>query len=159
MTNQAPSFPITSGPHGHARPIEILLVEDNPADVRLTIEAMRESRVLNSLYVVNDGVEAMEFLHRQGRFETAPRPDLVLLDLNLPRKDGREVLAEIKGDPNLRCIPVAVLTTSQAEEDVMRSYPLHANCYVTKPVDLEQFLHVVHTINEFWLSVVVLPPR
>ncbi len=139
--------------------VDILLVEDNPADVRLTIEALKESRVLTNLHVVNDGVAAMAFLRREGEYENAPHPDLVLLDLNLPRKDGRAVLAEVKSDPELMRIPVAVLTTSQAEEDVLRSYDLHANCYVTKPVDLDQFMHVVRTINEFWLTIVKLPPR
>ena len=141
------------------RPVDILLVEDNPADVRLTLEALKESRILTNLHVVGDGVAAMSFLRREGEHSNAPRPDLVLLDLNLPRKDGRQVLAEVKTDPELKRIPVAVLTTSQAEEDVIRSYDLHANCYVTKPVDLDQFLHVVRTINEFWLTLVKLPPR
>lgn len=152
--------PNVPGPHlGNLHPVDILLVEDNPADVRLTIEALKESRVLTNLHVVNDGVAAMAFLRREGEYKNAPHPDLVLLDLNLPRKDGRAVLAEVKGDPELMRIPVAVLTTSQAEEDVLRSYDLHANCYVTKPVDLDQFMHVVRTINEFWLTIVKLPPR
>lgn len=140
-------------------PVDILLVEDNPADVRLTLEALKESRLLTNLHVVGDGVAAMAFLRHEGEYKGAPRPDLILLDLNLPRKDGREVLADVKNDPDLKRIPVAVLTTSQAEEDVVRSYDLHANCYVTKPVDLDQFLHVVRTINEFWLTIVKLPPR
>lgn len=142
-----------------SRPIEILLVEDNPGDARLTIEAMREAKMRNRIQVVEDGVEAMEFLRRQGRFGDAPRPDLILLDLNLPRKDGREVLAEVKADPDLKRIPVVVLTTSQAEEDVVRAYDLHANCYVTKPVDLEQFMKIVAQIDEFWVKVVTLPRK
>ena len=137
----------------NTQPIEILLVEDNPGDARLTIEAMREAKVRNRIHVVEDGVEAMEFLRRQGRFGEAPRPDLILLDLNLPRKDGREVLAEVKADPDLKRIPVVVLTTSRAEEDVLRAYNLHANCYVTKPVDLEQFMKIVSQIDEFWVKV------
>ena len=139
------------------RSIEILLVEDNPGDVRLTIEAMREAKLSNRLHVAEDGVEAMQFLRREGRFGDAPRPDLILLDLNLPKKDGREVLAEIKSDPVLKRIPVVVLTTSHAEEDVLRAYDLHANCYVTKPVDLEQFMKIVKQIDEFWLKLVILP--
>jgi chemotaxis family two-component system response regulator Rcp1 len=137
--------------------IVILLVEDNPGDIRLTEEALKEGKVRNSLHVVMDGEEAMAFLKKNGEYADAPRPDLILLDLNLPRKDGREVLAEIKDDDDLKCIPVVVLTTSQAEEDVARTYDLHANCYITKPVDLEQFLNVVRSIEEFWLSVVKLP--
>ncbi len=139
------------------KPIEILLVEDNAGDVRLTEEALREGKVRNNLHVARDGVEAIEFLRRQGKFAAAPRPDLVLLDLNLPRRDGREVLAEIKEDPDLRTIPVVVLTTSSAERDILRSYSLHANCYITKPVDLDQFVKVVRSIDEFWLTVVRLP--
>lgn len=142
---------------GAGRPIEILLVEDNPGDVRLTEEALREGKVVNHLSVAADGVEALAFLRREGANANQPRPDLVLLDLNLPRKDGREVLSEIKSDPDLRRIPVVVLTTSKAEEDVLRSYNLHANCYITKPVDLDQFIRVVKSIDEFWLSVVRLP--
>jgi CheY-like chemotaxis protein len=141
------------------RPIEILLVEDNPGDVRLTREALREGKVWNNLSVSGDGVAAMEFLRRQGPHGRAPRPDLVLLDLNLPKKDGRQVLEEIKLDADLRRIPVVILTTSRAEEDVMRSYNLHANCYVTKPVDLEQFMSVVASIEDFWLCIVRLPPE
>jgi two-component system, chemotaxis family, response regulator Rcp1 len=142
-----------------AGPIEILLVEDNPGDVRLTREALRDGKVHNNLSVVSDGVEALEFLHQEGQFADAPRPGLILLDLNLPRKDGRQVLAEIKSDPALSRIPVVVLTTSQAEEDVLKTYGLHANAYVTKPVDLEQFLKVVQSIEDFWLTLVTLPPR
>src|SRR5262249_3905013 len=140
-----------------SRPIEILLVEDNPGDVRLTIEGLREGKVRNNLHVARDGVEAMAFLYRQSSFANAPRPDLILLDPNLPRKDGREVLAEIKTDPGLRTIPVVILTTSRAEQDVVRSYELQANCYITKPVDLEQFFTVVGSIETFWLTIVTLP--
>ncbi|MDY7225763.1 response regulator [Hyalangium rubrum] len=140
------------------RPIEILLVEDNPGDVRLTIEALKEGKVRNNLSVAKDGVEALAFLRKEGSFAHSTRPDLILLDLNLPRKDGREVLAEIKEDAVLRRIPVVVLTTSKAEEDILRTYDLHANCYITKPVDLEQFISVVRSIDDFWLSVVRLPP-
>lgn len=143
----------------HGRPVEILLVEDNPGDVRLTIEALKEGKVRNNLSVVKDGVEALAFLRREGPFAGATRPDLILLDLNLPKKDGREVLAEIKEDGALRRIPVVVLTTSKAEEDILRTYDLHANCYITKPVDLEQFISVVRSIDDFWLSVVRLPPK
>jgi chemotaxis family two-component system response regulator Rcp1 len=142
---------------GRLRPIEILLVEDNPGDVRLTVEALREGRVPNNLHVASDGVEALEFLRRAGQFANAPRPDMVLLDLNLPRKDGREVLAEIKADPDLRRIPIVVLTTSQAERDVLQSYNLHANCYITKPVDIDAFFATVRSIDSFWLAVVRLP--
>jgi len=138
-------------------PIEILLVEDNPADIRLTEEALREGKVKNNLHVARDGVEALEFLRRQGKFKDAPRPDLVLLDLNLPRKDGREVLGEIKADEALRSLPVVVLTTSSSDADILKSYSLYANCYITKPVDLEQFVKVVKSIDDFWLTVVRLP--
>ena len=140
------------------RPIEILLVEDNPGDMRLTKEALKEGKVYNNLHWAQDGVEALEFLRRQGKHAKAPRPDIILLDLNLPKKDGREVLSVIKNDDELKHIPVVVLTTSKAEEDVVRSYNLHANCYVTKPVDLEKFISVVHAIDRFWLTVVTLPP-
>jgi CheY-like chemotaxis protein len=139
------------------RPIDILLVEDNPADVRLTREALREARVINSLHVVEDGMEALDFLRKRARYAGSPSPDLILLDLNLPKKDGREVLAEIKQDENWRRIPVVVLTTSRAEEDIVRSYDLHANAYVTKPLDLTQFLEVIRVLEEFWLAVVTLP--
>ena len=142
-----------------SRPIEILLVEDNLGDVRLTIEALKAGKVLNKLNVVKDGVEAMEFLHKQGKFSKAVRPDLILLDLNLPRKDGREVLGEIKGDPNLRRIPVVILTTSKSEQDILKTYDLHANCYITKPVDLSQFLEVIQSVKDFWLTIVNLPPN
>jgi CheY-like chemotaxis protein len=139
------------------RPIEILLVEDNPGDVRLTVEGLNEGKVRNNLHVARDGVEALSFLRHEGQFADAVRPDLILLDLNLPRKDGREVLADIKSDPELKTIPVVVLTTSRAEQDVLHSYELQANCYITKPVDLEQFITVVKSIEEFWLSIVTLP--
>ena len=138
--------------------VDILLVEDNPGDVRLTQEALKEARVINELSVVSNGEEAMSFLHRSGSYSTAPRPDMILLDLNLPRMDGREVLAEIKADPNLKRIPVVVLTTSSAEKDIVTTYNLHANCYITKPVDLDQFLDVVKSIEGFWLTIVKLPP-
>jgi CheY-like chemotaxis protein len=141
------------------KPIEILYVEDNPADVRLTVEALKEHKVRNRLTVVPDGEQAMQFLHRAGRYAHATRPDLILLDLNLPRMDGREVLGEVKADPDLRRIPVVVITSSQAEQDIVRTYDLHANCYVTKPVDLSRFLDVVKSIEGFWLSVVTLPPK
>jgi chemotaxis family two-component system response regulator Rcp1 len=139
------------------RPIEILLVEDNPGDVRLTIEGLKEGKVRNNLRIASDGVEAMAFLRREGQHSDAARPDLILLDLNLPRMDGREVLSAIKSDPRFRTIPVVVLTTSRAEQDVLRSYELQANCYITKPVDLEQFLTVVKSIEDFWLTIVTLP--
>jgi CheY-like chemotaxis protein len=140
-------------------PIEVLLVEDDPGDVLMTQEAFEEHKVRNNLAVVNDGAEAIAYLRREGQYADVARPDLVLLDLNLPRRDGREVLAEIKGDPDLRQIPVVVLTTSQADEDIVRSYQLHANAYVTKPVDFDRFISVVRQIDEFFVSVVKLPPR
>ena len=142
-----------------SRPVEILMVEDNPGTVRLTQEVMRDSKVRNAMYVVDDGVEAMAFLRKQGRYNSAPRPDLVLLDLNLPRKDGRETLAEMKQDEELKRIPVVVLTTSRSEEDVLRAYDLHANCYLTKPVGLEDFVKVVKSIENFWIEMATLPPR
>jgi len=141
----------------NGRAIEILLVEDNPGDVRLTREALKEAKVRNSLSVVADGVEAMAFLRREGIYSAAPRPDIVLLDLNLPRKDGRQVLTEVKADPDLRRIPVVILTTSKAEEDILKTYDLHANCFITKPVDFDQFVKVVQSIEHFWLSIVTLP--
>jgi CheY-like chemotaxis protein len=140
-------------------PIEILLVEDNPGDVRLTIEALKDGKVHNRLNVVADGAEAIAYLRKQGKYAETIRPDLILLDLNLPKIDGREVLARIKNDPDLRTIPVVVLTTSHAEEDVLSAYECHANCYVTKPVNLQQFLGVVRAIENFWLTVVKLPPN
>ncbi len=141
------------------RPIEILLVEDSPSDSDLTIAALAAAKVCNRLSLVEDGVQAMEFLRRQGNYAQATRPDLVLLDLNLPRKDGREVLAEIKADESLKTIPVVVLTASQAEKDVLQAYTLHANCYISKPVDFGQFMEVVKALEGFWLSVVKLPPQ
>lgn len=140
-------------------PIEILLVEDSPGDVRLTREALSEARVSNRLHVACDGVEAMQFLRREGKHADAPRPDLILLDLNLPRMDGRQVLAEIKADPNLKSVPVIVLTTSDAESDVLRSYNSHANCYLVKPVDVDRFFEQVRSLEGFWLAVVKFPPQ
>jgi chemotaxis family two-component system response regulator Rcp1 len=141
------------------KPIEILLVEDNPGDVRLTKEALKDGKVLNSLNVAKDGVEAMAFLRREGKYTDAVRPDLILLDLNLPKKDGREVLTEIKNDLNLKRIPVVILTVSKAEEDIIRTYELHANCYIAKPVDLDRFIEVVKAIEDFWFTIVKLPPK
>ncbi|MFH0934865.1 MAG: response regulator [Pseudomonadota bacterium] len=139
------------------RPADFLLVEDKPGDVRLTQEALKSHKVLNNLHVVTDGEEAMAFLRKQGKYQAAPRPDIILLDLNLPKKDGREVLAEIKSDPALKTIPVVIITSSEAEQDVIKSYNLNANCYVTKPVNLDQFIKVVQSINDFWLTIVKLP--
>jgi len=139
------------------RPIDILLVEDNPGDVDLAREALGMGKLHNTLHVVQDGVAAMEFLRKTGKYSNSPRPDLIILDLNLPKKDGRQVLAEIKDDDELKRIPVVILTTSRAEEDILKTYNLHANCYITKPIDMKQFLHVVQSIEEFWLSIVVLP--
>jgi len=138
--------------------IEILLVEDSPDDADLTVDALRDGRVRNRITVVEDGEEAMAFLRRQGKYAAAPRPDLILLDLNLPRKNGREVLAEVKQDPELRRIPVVIMTSSDDEKDILAAYNLHVNCYVTKPVDLDQFIHVVKSIEHFWFSIVKLPP-
>jgi chemotaxis family two-component system response regulator Rcp1 len=140
-----------------ARPIEILLVEDSPGDARLAMEALKEAKVRNTLHWVKDGVEAMEFLRRQGQYSDAHRPDVILLDLNLPRKDGREVLGEVKSDENLRRIPVVILTISADEEDILRSYDTYANCYITKPLDLDSFMAVVKSIEDFWLEIVKLP--
>ena len=140
------------------RPIEILLVEDNLGDARLTREALREGDVRSELHVARDGIEALAFLRRQGAFKDAPRPDIVLLDLNLPRKDGREVLAEMKADPQLMRIPVVVLTTSESENDIMRCYELHANCYLTKPMELDRFIEVLRAFEGFWLATAKLPP-
>ncbi len=137
--------------------VEILLVEDNPGDVRLTQEVLRDGKVRNNMSVVMDGVDAILFLQQTGEYAGSPRPDIILLDLNLPKKDGREVLAEIKADSNLKNIPVVVLTTSSAEQDILRSYDLHANCYITKPVDLDQFIRVMKSIEDFWLTIVKLP--
>jgi len=139
--------------------VEILLVEDNPADIRLTTEALKEQKMYNSLNVVTDGVEAMAYLRKEGKYSAAKRPDLVLLDLNLPKKDGREVLKDIKTDESLKAIPVVVLTVSKSEEDILKSYNLHANCYITKPVDLAQFLKVAKSVQEFWFTMVKLPPK
>jgi CheY-like chemotaxis protein len=141
------------------KPIEILLIEDNPGDARLTREALSQSKVSNNLHHARDGEEAMRFLKREGQFANAPTPDLVLLDLNLPRRDGREVLEDVKRDPLLKHIPVVVLTSSEAEEDILRSYRLHANCFITKPVDLEQLTKVVQAIEQFWFTLVKLPPE
>lgn len=141
------------------RPIDILLVEDNPGDADLAREALEGSKINNKLFVVGDGDAAMDFLNRSNGYEEMPRPDLILLDLNLPKKDGREVLADIKSHMDLRRIPVVILTTSDAEEDVLKSYDLHANCYITKPIVLNQFVKVVQSIEDFWFSIVVLPPH
>ena len=141
----------------YGRPINILLVEDNPADVRLTQEVLKDAKVRNTLTAVGDGEEAMALLRREGKHAAALRPDLILLDLNLPKKDGRELLAEIKSDENLKIIPVIILTTSTSEEDILKSYGLHANCYITKPVDLDQFVKVVQSVEDFWLTIVKLP--
>ncbi|WP_262177572.1 response regulator [Haloarcula laminariae] len=142
-----------------SRAVEILLAEDNPGDVKLTEKALEKGNVLNNLHVVNDGVEAMAFLRQEGEYDSAPRPDLLLLDLNMPRMDGQEVLAEMKSDEDLRRIPVVVLTSSAAEEDIVESYDHHANAYLTKPVDFDGFVDIVGSIEEFWLSVVKRPPR
>jgi len=141
----------------HGRPIEILLVEDNPADVRLMREALKDSKVRNDLHVVEDGVEAMSYLRREEKYSKCPFPDLILLDLNLPKKSGLEVLAEIKKDEELKKTPVVILTTSKSDEDIVKSYNLHANCYISKPVDLEQFIRMIRTTEDFWLTIVKLP--
>lgn len=141
------------------KPIDILLVEDNPGDADLARETLENSKVYNNLHVVEDGEEAMAFLRRQGKFAGAPRPDLMILDLNLPKKDGREVLAEVKSDRDLKQIPVVILTISSDEEDIIKTYDLHANCFITKPIDLNQFIKVVKSIEDFWLSIVKLPPH
>jgi len=148
---------VTDGIGG--QPVEILLAEDNPGDIKLTQKALDSGQVLNNLHVVNDGQEAMSFLRREGEYADAPRPDLILLDLNMPRMDGRDVLQEIKDDESLRRIPVVVLTSSEAEEDIVQSYDLHANAYLTKPVDFDGFLDIVGRIEEFWLTVVKRPPE
>ena len=140
------------------KPIDILLVEDNIGDARLAKEALKESKLKNELHIVGDGMDAMDFMYQRGKFKNAPRPDLILLDLNLPKKDGREILAEIKTDENLKRIPVVILTISKAEEDILKTYNLHANCYITKPLDLDQFMKVVKSIEDFWLTIVKLPP-
>jgi CheY-like chemotaxis protein len=141
----------------YGKPIDILLVEDNPGDSRLAMEALKGSKIRNNLDVIADGIEAMDFLYKRGKHIKVPRPDLILLDLNLPKKDGREVLAEIKSDPDLKRIPVVILTTSKSEEDVLKTYNLHANCFITKPIDLNQFVTVVKSIEDFWLTIVKLP--
>ncbi len=138
--------------------VEILLIEDNPGDVRLTIEALKESKIMNNMHVADDGIEALSFLKKEGIYKDKPRPDLIILDLNLPKKDGREVLGEIKSDDSLKQIPIVILTTSEAEEDIIKSYELHANCYITKPVNMEQFIKVVKSVGDFWFSIVMLPP-
>jgi CheY-like chemotaxis protein len=139
--------------------IDILVVEDNPGDARLIKEILNENKFYNSLYIVNDGVEAMSFLRNEGKYSIVPKPNLIILDLNLPRKDGREVLAEIKGDEDLRHIPIVIMTISQAEEDIQKTYKLHANCYITKPIDLNEFIKVIKSIEDFWFSTVKLPPK
>jgi len=138
--------------------VEILLVEDNPGDVRLTIEALKESKILNNLNVVDDGIEALAYLNKEGKYKDRPHPDLIILDLNLPRKDGREVLAEIKEHKDFKRIPIVILTISEAEEDILKTYQLHANCFITKPVDINQFIKVVKSVGNFWFSIVKLPP-
>ncbi len=139
------------------KPIEILLVEDNPGDARLALESFKESKILNALHWVQDGVEALAFMRRQGRYTNVPRPDVILLDLNMPKMDGRRVLAEIKSDDDLKRIPVVILTISKSEEDILKTYNLHANCYITKPLDLDQFMKVIRSIEDFWLTIVRLP--
>ncbi len=139
--------------------IDILVVEDNSGDARLIVEVLNENKIFNSLHIVTDGVEAMDYLNQKGKYKDVPKPDLIILDLNLPRKDGREVLAEIKADPKLKRIPIVIMTISQAEEDILKSYNLHANCYVTKPIDLNQFIKVVKSLEEFWFSIVKLPSK
>ena len=142
----------------NAKPIEILMVEDNPGDIRLTKEALKEGKIINNLHIARDGVEAMEFLYKEGKYKNAIRPDLVLLDLNLPGKSGHEVLAEIKNNPDLKRIPVIILSISKLEEDILKSYNNYANCYIIKPVDFNQFVEVVKSIENFWISIVKLPP-
>jgi CheY-like chemotaxis protein len=139
--------------------IDILVVEDNPGDARLIREILNENKLYSSLNIVNDGVEAMAFLNNEGKFSSAPKPELIILDLNLPRKDGREVLAEVKAHEELKHIPIVIMTISQAEEDILKTYKLHANCYITKPIDLTEFIKVIKSIEDFWFSVVKLPPK
>lgn len=139
--------------------IDILVVEDNPGDARLIKEVLNDNKIYSTLFIVNDGVEAMNFLHKEGKYKNVPIPDLVILDLNLPKKDGREVLSEIKADDELKHIPIVIMTISQAEEDILKTYNLHANCYITKPIDLNQFIKVVKSIEDFWFSIVKLPPK
>jgi chemotaxis family two-component system response regulator Rcp1 len=145
--------------HPLLNPIDILIVEDNPGDARLIKEVLNEHKIYNSLFIVSDGVEAMNFLQKKGKYKDSPKPDLIILDLNLPKKDGREVLADIKADDNLKRIPVVIMTISQAEADILKSYNLHANCYITKPIDLNQFIKVIKSIEEFWFSIVKLPTK
>lgn len=142
---------------GHGRPVEILLIEDNPGDIRLTVDVLKDGKLPNTVSVVRDGVEALAFLRREGQYAGVAYPDLILLDLNLPKKDGRELLEEIKRDPDLKRIPVVVLTTSTADQDIIKAYDLHANCYVNKPIDLERFVKMVHSIEEFWFTIARLP--
>jgi len=139
--------------------VDILVVEDNAGDARLIREVLNDNKIFNSLKVVKDGVEALEFLRNKGKFKDEPKPDLIILDLNLPRKDGREVLSEVKNDDNLKHIPIVIMTISQAEEDIMKSYSLYANCYITKPIDLDEFIKVIRSIEDFWFSIVKLPPK
>jgi CheY-like chemotaxis protein len=139
--------------------VDILVVEDNAGDARLITEVLNDNKIFNSLFVAKDGVEAMDYLHNKGKFKETPQPDLIILDLNLPKKDGREVLSEIKNDKDLKHIPIVIMTISQAEEDILKSYNLHANCFITKPIDLEQFIKVVKSIEDFWFSIVKLPPK
>jgi len=139
------------------KPVEILLIEDNPADARLVVEVLKDSKIKNKMHVIEDGVTAMDYLHQEGKYKDCSRPDIILLDLNLPKKDGREVLKEIKEDPKLKCIPVVILTTSSTKEDINQTYSNHANCFITKPVDFDQFLKVVQSIEDFWLTGVRLP--
>lgn len=140
------------------KPVDILMVEDSLGDARMTQEAFKEGKIINRLYVTGDGIDALAFLRKEGPYEAVPRPDLILLDLNLPRMDGREFLTIVKEDPDLRRIPIVVLTSSMAEQDIIKSYDLHANCYVTKPVSIDQFVKVVHTVEDFWFTIVRLPP-
>ena len=157
-TIHKPHTPMTPIPNGHrGEPIEVLLVEDSPDDADLTIDALRNGRVRNRITHVEDGIQAMAYLRREGKYADAPRPDLILLDLNLPRKSGREVLAEVKQDPDLRRIPVVIMTSSDDEKDILAAYNLYVNCYVTKPVDLDQFIGVVKSIEQFWFTIVKLP--
>jgi CheY-like chemotaxis protein len=145
--------------HKSLKPIEILMADDNQGDVRLALEALKGAKVKNNIHVVTDGIEAMAFLRKEGKYADVPRPDIFLLDLNMPKKDGREVLEELKSDPDLKMIPVVILTVSQAEEDILRSYNLYANCYITKPVDLDRFITIVKSIEDFWFTIVKLPPN
>ena len=140
------------------QPIEILMADDNKGDVRLTLEALKGAKIRNNVHVVENGIEALAFLRKEGKYSNVPRPDIILLDLNMPKKDGREVLLEVKSDPGLKTIPIVILTVSQAEEDILKTYNLHANCYISKPVDLDQFVKIVRSIEDFWFTIVKLPP-